>query len=163
MTRQGGSPLRSAAFLDREALDDPAFAALVLTLPSEAEIAQEIGARRRSGRGPRGPRGGARGPIGRELDARSSAELFAGARRREGPTRPMRQAPAGASLRQAALNLLAAADPQAGLELVEQEYRAADNMTDRLAALAVAHRCCRGATTRSAARAISAGAIATSR
>jgi len=33
-----------AAFADREALADPAFAALVLTLPSEAEIAQEIGA-----------------------------------------------------------------------------------------------------------------------
>ena len=44
MTRQGGLPRRSAAFVDREALADPAFAALVLTLPSEAEIAQEIGA-----------------------------------------------------------------------------------------------------------------------
>ena len=32
------------AFLERDAARDPAFAALVLALPSEAEIAQEIGA-----------------------------------------------------------------------------------------------------------------------
>ena len=39
------APLSSAfrSFMDTDGLSDPAFAALVLTLPSEADIAQEIG------------------------------------------------------------------------------------------------------------------------
>ncbi|MFL5171227.1 MAG: aminopeptidase N [Microvirga sp.] len=122
-----------AAFADREALADPAFAALVLTLPSEAEIAQEIGA----DVDPAAvftAREAARRTVGRELMPRLGP-LFA-ALKTKGPYSPDAANAGRRSLRQVALQLIGAADPETGLDLVEQEYRAADNMTVRLGALA---------------------------
>ncbi|MFL5074228.1 MAG: aminopeptidase N [Microvirga sp.] len=124
-----------AAFADREALADPAFAALVLTLPSEAEIAQEIGA----DVDPAAvftAREAARRTVGRELMPRLGP-LFA-ALKTKGPYSPDAANAGRRSLRQVALQLIGAADPETGLDLVEQEYRAADNMTVRLGALAAA-------------------------
>src|SRR3954451_9668707 len=124
-----------AAFLDREALSDPAFAALVLALPSETEIAQEIA----TDVDPDSifeARAKARAHLGTMLGARLT-EL----RRALAPGEPYSPEAASAgrrSLGHAALDLLAAANPDEGVRLVVNQYDAADNMTDRLSALAVA-------------------------
>ena len=52
----------------------------------------------------------------------------------------MRQAPGGVALRNAALDLLAAGDPETGRDARRAQFDAADNMTDRLGALACWHR-----------------------
>jgi aminopeptidase N len=124
-----------AAFLDREALTDPAFAALVLTLPSEAEIAQEIG----SDVDPAAvftAREAVRATLGRALTERLNG-LLAGLAG-EGPYSPDAASAGRRSMRQVALHLIGAADPVSGLGLVEEEYCSANNMTVRLAALSVA-------------------------
>jgi len=122
------------AFMDADAKRDPAFAALVLTLPSEADIAQEIGSdvdpdaihrarremRRRIGEGclqylQR---------IHQELaDTGTYSPDAASAGRR--------------ALRNAALDLLAAADQTLGEKLASEQFESASNMTDRLASLSV--------------------------
>jgi aminopeptidase N len=122
-------------FLRSSALDDPAFAALVLALPSESEIAQEIAA---------------------DVDpdairaARMKAKSFLG--RRLTPTLKQLEADLGRdrayspdaasagrrALRNGGLDLIAAGSPVAAIALVAERYAEADNMTDRLGALAVA-------------------------
>ncbi len=122
------------AFLDREAARDPAFAALVLTLPSEAEIAQEIGA---------------------DVDpdaihrARVETRRVVGARLRDrllqvrhamastGAYSPDAASAGQRSLRNVALDLIGAADGREGERLTVAQLAEATNMTDRLAALAV--------------------------
>jgi aminopeptidase N len=122
------------AFMETDAPADPAFAALVLTLPSEADIAQEIGS-----------------DVDPDAIHRARREL----RRRIGqaciePLRRFREslAESGAyspdaasagrrSLRNAALDLLAAADAALGERLAREQFESAVNMTDRLAALSV--------------------------
>jgi aminopeptidase N len=122
------------AFLAAEALADPAFAALVLALPTESEIAQEIGrdvdpdrifAVRRD----------LRGRIGRRLAPRLRGLVDALASR--GTYSPDAASAGRRSLRNAALDLLVAGEAQAG-ELAAEAYRSADNMTDRLGALSAA-------------------------
>ena len=134
---QAAEQLASALleFLDREALADPAFAALVLTLPSESEIAQEIAmevdpdrifAARRS----------ARGTVGRGLAPKLSSLLD-----ELGSNEPYSPDAASAgrrALRHAALELKATADPSDAATMVSGEYYRATNMTDRLDALNVA-------------------------
>lgn len=122
-------------FLDREALSDPAFAALVLALPSETEIAQEIAsdvdpdAIFRS-------RVAAKSGLGRELAGR--LKELRRACSSDAPYSPDAASAGQRSLRNAALDLLAAADPEEGTELVREQYRTASNMSDRLGALGVA-------------------------
>ncbi|HVL71062.1 MAG TPA: aminopeptidase N, partial [Beijerinckiaceae bacterium] len=122
------------AFLAAEALADPAFAALVLALPSEAEIAQEIGrdvdpdrifAVRRD----------LRGRIGRRLAPRLRGLVDALAS--GGAYSPDAASAGRRALRNAALELVVAGDAAAGT-LAAEAYRTADNMTDRLGALAAA-------------------------
>jgi len=123
-----------ATFLDREALSDPAFAALVLTVPSEGDIANTLGqsidpdAIHRA-------RTDLRRSLGRGLFERLT-------RLREALADPAgsRFSPDAASagrraLRNVALDLIAGADPQAGLALAAAQFDAATTMTDRLAAL----------------------------
>jgi aminopeptidase N len=124
-----------AAFLDREALSDPAFAALVLALPSETEIAQEIA----TDVDPDSifeARAKARAHLGTMLGARLT-ELRQALATGE-PYSPEAASAGRRSLGHAALDLLAAANPDEGARLVVNQYDAADNMTDRLSALAVA-------------------------
>ncbi|MCE4222293.1 aminopeptidase N [Methylobacterium sp. C25] len=124
-----------AAFLDQEALHDPAFAALMLALPSEGEIASEIGAnidpdaifsgRRR---------------LRQTIAARLHDQLVS--------LREKLAAPAGApfspdaasagqrAFRNAALDLIAVADPERGTALAREQIAGATTMTDRLAGLA---------------------------
>jgi aminopeptidase N len=122
------------SFIDRDAENDPAFAGLVMTPPSEADIGQEIGK-----------------DVNPDAIHRSRSLL----RRRIGEacTRGLRRfyetlgdsgsySPDAASagrraLRNACLDLLAAADPKSGEALALAQLESATNMTDRLAALSV--------------------------
>jgi len=137
--RAGGSPRNDAQLIAALAaiLDDgrlePAFVALALNPPGEGDIARE---------------------IGRDIDpdaiSRARPRLRADIGERLGPalarsydrmTVPGPYAPDAASagrraLRNAALDLLAATGSPDGVARAARQYDAADNMTDRLAALA---------------------------
>jgi aminopeptidase N len=120
------------AFLEAEGPADPAFTALVLTLPSEADVAQE---------------------IAREVDPDAVHEARVALRRRigerclprlravrdelatAGPYSPDAASAGRRSLRNMALDLAAAADPAQGERLAVEQLGEAANMTDRLAAL----------------------------
>jgi aminopeptidase N len=122
------------AFLQENAEADPAFAAQVLALPSEAEIAGEIGADVDPDAIHRA-RKAVRAHVGRVL----AGEL---ARLREAlassaPYSPDAGSAGRRSLRNMALELIAVGDPETGSRAVADQYAGADNMTDRLAALAV--------------------------
>jgi aminopeptidase N len=136
---RAGTPLRGAAevagalgmMVDDRRLE-PAFIAQVLTLPSEGDIAREIGhdvdpdaifvARR-----------ALRAEIGQAL-----AAALAGTYERLADSGPFRSDAAGAgrrALKNVCLDLLAAGDAPTGVARATVQYRAADNMTDRIAAL----------------------------
>jgi aminopeptidase N len=111
---------------------DHAFTAQVLTLPSEADIAREIGSNidpdaileaRRT----------VRAQIGSEITATLAA---AHARLASTAAYSPDAASAGRrALRNAALDLLVAGDPGRGESLAAAQFESADNMTDRMAAL----------------------------
>jgi aminopeptidase N len=114
------------------AMQDPAFAALMLATPTEAEIARE---------------------IGQDLDpdaiflARLSFRTAIGNRHVEGlfdhyrrlseagAYRPDAESVGRRALRNACLDLLAAGGRADTLQMAGRQYREADNMTDRMAAL----------------------------
>ncbi len=112
--------------------NDPAFTALAMTLPSEESLGQRlpiidvetvhtvVHELRQS--------------LARQLRTDFLALYHAlGAR---GPYRPDPESAGRRSLRNVALNYLASLDGDAeALELVDRQFRSADNMTDRLAAL----------------------------
>jgi aminopeptidase N len=113
---------------------DHAFVAQVMALPSESDIAREIGenidpdailkARR-----------GLRGVIGAGIAETLREAYFA-----LGSTAPYAPDAASAgrrSLRNASLDLIAAGSPEEGVRLATAQFDTADNMTDKLAALAV--------------------------
>lgn len=122
------------AFIESDALRDPAFAALVLSLPSEADIAQEIGKDVNPGAIHR-----ARKELRQHLGRRSAGHLtsFHRSLAATGAYTPDAASTGRRALRNAALDLLAAADPQAGEKLASEQFDTATNMTDRLASLGV--------------------------
>ena len=111
---------------------DPAFAALALGLPTEADLAREIGA----DVDPDAIRA-ARVDLLKAIGAHNApvlADIFA----RFGETgafSPDAQAAGRRALKNAALHWLAFADPEQGGRLAEAQADQASNMTDRLAAL----------------------------
>ncbi len=135
-TRPGGADAIAAALANviDGAAADPAFAAQALTLPSEADIAREMGAEvdpaavfaaRKALKlhlsiGPRRP---PRRPAGALRDARPLQP-------RRGLGRPPRPG-------QRRARPLGASGDDARLAVVEARFAGADNMTDRFAALAV--------------------------
>ncbi|AMJ59248.1 aminopeptidase N [Bosea sp. PAMC 26642] len=120
-------------FLRSQALADPAFAAQVLRLPAIADIAREIG---------RDVDPDAIHTAHRALSAAVGTNLRATLLElREALDTGQRYSPDAASagrraLRNEALGLIAIAEPAAGARLAERQFAAADNLTDRLAALA---------------------------
>jgi aminopeptidase N len=124
-------------FLEIRADRDHAFAAQVLEVPSETDIAREIGA-----------------DIDPDaiLDARQALRKTLGVALAEPLSHlhgtlaiPSAFKPDAASagrraLRQTVLGLMAAADEAAGARLAKQQFDAADNMTDKLGALSVLSR-----------------------
>ena len=113
---------------------DHAFIAQILALPSESDIAREIG----DNVDPdavRDARLGLRRALGHHI-GQPLQLLYATLETKES-YRPDPQSAGSRSLRNVALDLLAIGMPEIGLRLAEQQYRTADNMTDRFAALAV--------------------------
>jgi aminopeptidase N len=136
--RAGKKPRGDAGLLDAFAAMladpalEPAFAALTLTPPGEADIAREIGrdvdpdaifAARLALRVTTGER------LEQELNARYRALAD------QGPYRPDAEGAGARALRNVCLDLLVAAKRPGATALAMQQYRSADNMTDRLAAL----------------------------
>jgi aminopeptidase N len=122
-------------FLDGEALADPAFAALVLALPTEGEAADAIPADVDPDAIHRA-RHALRAHLGRTLRPRLEGIDAALTPATTAPYSPDATAAGRRSLRNAALDLIAAGDPAAGETLATDRLAAATNMTDRLAALA---------------------------
>jgi aminopeptidase N len=125
-----------AGFLEGEALADPAFAALVLALPSEADVANEIATEIDPDAIHR-----ARHALRRALGTRLKPQLLAlRDALADAPGTPFSPEAAAAgrrAFRNAALDLVAAADPDSATLLAAHQMAAATTMTDRLAALAV--------------------------
>ncbi|ANY77550.1 aminopeptidase N [Microvirga ossetica] len=126
------SALRS--FMDRDALDDPAFAALAVTLPSEADIAQEIGQDVDPDSIHR-----ARTEMRRRIGSACIEHLhrFYESLTASGGYSPDATSAGRRAQRNACLDLLAAADPGTGEALAMAQLDSASNMTDRLASLSV--------------------------
>ncbi len=123
-----------AAVLAAEGERDPAFAAVMLTLPGETEIAQEIGADIDPDR-IRTALDQVRGEVGRRLAEPLVAIRAAAAE--DGPYSPDAASAGRRALRNLALDLLAAGDPGLGDAEAGRQFASARNMTDRLAALHV--------------------------
>lgn len=120
-------------FVKADALTDPAFAAQVLRLPAPADIAREIGgdvdpdaifAAHRS----------LSGAIGKTL--LGNLPGLRAALATSGAYRPDAASAGRRALRNELLGLAALAAPAEGAGLCEEQFATADNLTDRLAALA---------------------------
>ena len=125
--------------------NDDAFVAQVLTLPSEADIAREIGANVDPDLV-----WSARKELRAAIGAALATRLFD--KRRDASSGPYVPDAAGSgrrALRNACLDLLAAAHQPGALAAADSQFRSADNMTDRFAALSVL--VLHGATAREAA------------
>jgi len=119
------------AILDDPALE-PAFIALALSPPSEADIAREIG-RDVDPDAVFAARRGSQAMIGERHGA-----VLAGTYQRmimPGPYRPDAQSAGRRALKNVCLNLLATTASEEGIARAFVQYRDADNMTDRIAAL----------------------------
>jgi aminopeptidase N len=121
------------AALDNDALDD-AFVAQLFSLPDEADIAQEIG----KGVDPDAilsARRGARKTIGTAL----GDKLFTRYQKLDSRARysPDAKSAGRRALRNACLDLLAASERPENFRRAFDQFEHADNMTDRMAALAV--------------------------
>jgi len=121
-----------AAILSDETLE-PAFIAEALVLPSEADMAREIG-RDVDPDSIFQARTGLRALMGLHLNARL-AETYR-AMRVSGPYSPNAEAAGRRALRNVCLDLMAATGEPHAIGLAAAQYEAADNMTDRMAALA---------------------------
>jgi aminopeptidase N len=137
--RGGGEPCCSTDFIGAlgtlvETSDDPAFIAEVITLPSEADIAREIG----ENIDPDAihmAREALRTAIGLGLAPVLRATYMQLAD--DGPYSPDAAAAGRRALRNAALALLAAGDPVEGASLAGTQIETAATMTNEIAALGV--------------------------
>ena len=120
-----------AAVLAEPALE-PAFVAQMLTVPAEADIAREIGrdvdpdAIFAARNALRAAIGGALAPALRDAYRRLAES---------GPYSPDAASAGRRSLKTIALDLLAASGSSTAIALAARQYQAADNMTDRMAAI----------------------------
>jgi aminopeptidase N len=140
LVRAGQAPQSDAVFiaalgraLDRSAAD-PSFAAQVITLPGEADIAREIGANV-------DPDAifAARKALRQAIGGGLAAELLATYEKltETGPYSPDAAAAGRRALRNAALDLYAAANPKEGLALALRQFERARFMTNKISALGV--------------------------
>jgi aminopeptidase N len=122
------------SFVEREGLADPAFSALVLNLPAEADIAQEIGVDVDPD-AIHDARMGLRRRIGQ--DCAQSLRGLHDELASNGVYSPDAASAGRRALRNVALDLLAGSDAQLGESLALRQFGTASNMTERLAALGV--------------------------
>jgi aminopeptidase N len=138
--RGGRNPYYDAAYAEAmlkildDAEQDPAFAALVLSLPGEADMAREIG-HDVDPAAIHTAREALRANLGRDLGDRllSLYKSLADT----APYSPDAEAAGRRSLRNAALDLYTAAHRDEGTDLARVQFETAANMTDKLAALAI--------------------------
>ena len=137
MIGAGGAPswpagyVRACARVLAQAGDDPAFAAELLALPTEATLAEALAVV--DPEALHAARDGLRLHLAAQLGAQ-----FAACYREQAGTAPYRPEPADAgrrALRNLCLSYLTAADTAEGRELALSQYRNADNMSERYAAL----------------------------
>jgi aminopeptidase N len=142
--RSGAAPRRDVGLLGAlEAMAgdgslDPEFVALILTLPGEADIAREIG-RDVDPDAIFAARSALRAAVGNHL-----ANPLFDHYRRLSESGPYRSDPASVgrrALRNTCLDLLVATRREDAVSLAERQYSAADNMTDRMAALSALSLC----------------------
>jgi aminopeptidase N len=138
LIRSGKAPVEDegliaalAAVLDDERLE-PAFIALSLAMPSEGDIAREIG-REVDPDANYEARRHLRAGIGRALKATLAAAYRA--MQTSEPYSPDAASAGRRSLKNTALDLLAATGEANAIERALTQYHSADNMTDRMAAL----------------------------
>ena len=138
--RAGGLPSRHERFA--EALDsvldafagDPAFTAQAISLPTEADMAREIGA---------DVDPDAIHMARRELRRSLGAQLQPGLLRvyealsTDAPYSPDARSAGARALRNAALDLICAGDARTGADIAMRQFESAHNMTDQFGALAV--------------------------
>jgi aminopeptidase N len=136
--RSGNEPRADQGLLDAlgailaDGALEPAFVALVLTPPTEADIAREIG-RDVDPDSIFKARAGWRALIGLHLNAPLTSTYRHWASR--GRYRPDAKNAGRRSLRNVALDLLAATGSGRAIKRAARQYASADNMTDRMAAL----------------------------
>jgi aminopeptidase N len=136
--RSGGEPQADQGLLDAlgailaDGALEPAFVALVLTPPAEADIAREI-ARDVDPDSIFKARAGLRALIGLHLNVPLTETYRRLASR--GRYRPDAKNAGRRSLRNVALDLLAATGSARAVKRAARQYASADNMTDRMAAL----------------------------
>ncbi len=139
LIRAGEEPIRDTSFsgaLRRVVEDsaDPAFAAQVITLPSEADTAREIG-QDVDPDAIHAAHEALRKAIGQDL---KEILLATYARLAENaPYSPDAAAAGRRALRNAAMDLLAAGDPIEGASLAARQFESANTMTNEIAALNV--------------------------
>ncbi|MGO4704494.1 aminopeptidase N [Microvirga sp. 2MCAF38] len=121
-------------FVESDGERDPAFAALVLSLPSESDIAQEIG----SDINPDAIHA-ARLALRRRISKECAAPLQQLYRSlaTPGAYSPNAASAGRRALRNAAVGVIADADPALGEMLAREQFETATNMTDQLASLGV--------------------------
>ena len=122
-----------AAILADKTLE-PAFVAEALQPAERSRHRPRDRPRRRSGRDLPRPHGAAR--ADRAASQRRADRDLSRAWPTAAPTARTPSAPAGALLKNVCLDLLAATQESHAIRLAAQQYQAADNMTDRMAALA---------------------------
>ncbi len=138
--RSGGAPAADARFTEALAsvLDayaaDPAFTAQAISLPTESDMAREIGA-------DVDPDAihMARRELRRSLGAQLKERLLKvhAALTTDAPYAPDARSAGARALRNAALDLLAAGDAGAGADVAMRQFQSAHNMTDQFGALSV--------------------------
>ncbi|WP_395665660.1 aminopeptidase N [Methylocella sp.] len=120
-----------------EDVGDPAFAAQMIALPSEGDIARDI-AENVDPDAVHAARESLRAALGAKLSPQLAAAYARLAP--DGPYSPDAASAGRRALRNAALDLLCAGDPETGAPLAQRQFETADTMTDELAALsALAH------------------------
>ena len=123
-----------AGFLSGQAMEDPAYAAQILSLPSEGDISREIG-RDLDPDAVLAARRWLRGIVGTALA--EPLERIRGKLVSNAPYSPDAASAGRRALRNAALDLIAGGDAARARRLALDQVDVADNMTDRFAALSV--------------------------
>ncbi|ACB94500.1 aminopeptidase N [Beijerinckia indica] len=139
VVRSGRKPIYDEAFIDAllrvlEQSSDPAFIAQVITLPGEADLAREIG-ENVDPDAIHGARKALRQAIGEGLKP-NLLQTYQALTSKD-PYSPDATAAGRRALRNAALDLFCAGNPEEGLPLALQQFESATTMTDKIAALSI--------------------------
>jgi aminopeptidase N len=131
--RQDAGLLSALGAIVADTALEPAFVARALTLPTEADVARELGrdvdpdAIFAARNALRTAVGDALGPALRDIYRRLSVSA---------PYSPDAESAGRRNLKNVALDLLAASSGSAAIAIAARQYASADNMTDRMAAIA---------------------------